>query len=305
MCTACSSLNIEAARQLAVTGRQTAVQAKQSSVVSGIEFSRAIDGEAMFHGFSGTPDTLKPLVSLYDDVRREFTARSIVFDELAQLYDAFGDLAGIDAAQEVETALGQLNGAITAYAKQMNLSPPVSGDTANAIAKIGGLVAGEIQKAKIKKASTLIRGEVEEFGKLLGNPLVRTQITSFRELLQKNAAAALIMLWEGGALDPKPILDDMGSPAGLTASKEAEKVLTNKPLLKNGLTLVLEQRLSRQSNLIDQTYAASLQALNRLAAEHKKLEEDQELDLARLRQTAAELRTLVELITKIKSGVAG
>ena len=300
----CSSLSLEAARQLAVTGRQTAVHAKQTSVVSETEFSRAMDGEAMFHGFSGSENTLGPLVEKYDEVLGELTARSIVFDQLAQLYDAFGDLAGIDAAHDVETALGELNGAITDYAKQLKQPPPLSADAAGAIAKIGGLLAAEIQKAKVKKASILIRGEVEKFSKLLGDPLVRTQTTSFRKLLQSNAASALITLWEGGVLDPKPILDDMGRPAGLSGSKEAEKILTSTPRLKRGLTLVLRQRFRRQSDLIDQAYEASLQAINRLVAEHKNLEEEQQIDLARLRQITAELRTLVELIAKAKSGAA-
>ncbi len=301
----CSSLSLEAARQLAVTGRHTAVQAKQTSVVSEIEFSRAIDAEAMFHGFSGSEKSLEPLIALYDEVRNELNARSIVFDQLAQLYDAFGDLAGIDAAHDVETALGELNGAITDYAKQVKQPPPLSADAAGAIAKIGGLLAGEIQKAKVKKASILIRGEVEKFSKLLATPLVRSQVTNFRKLLESTTASALIQLWEGGVLDPKPLLDDMGSPAGLSASKEAEKVLASKPRLKTGLTLVLKQRFRRQSDLIDQAYEASRQAINRLAAEHKNLEEEQPIDLARLRQIAFELRTLAELITKIKSGTAG
>lgn len=302
---ACSGLSVGAARQLAVTGRETAVLAKQTSVVSEKDYARALDGEAMQHGASGNLEKLEEIVTTYDDVRRELANRAIVFDRLADLYDAFGDLAGIDAAHEVETAIGKLNGAIGDYAKQMKLTPPVSSDATNAIATIGGLVAAEIQKAKLKKASALIRGELEQFAKLLDNPLVRTQVTGFRRLLQQDAAAGLIILWEGGALDPKPLLDDMGSPAGLAAAKEAQQVLTSKPLLKNGLTAVLRQRLSRQSDLIDQGYAASLQALNRLAREHKKLEEEQPLDLARLREVVGQLRTVVELLTRIRAGVAG
>lgn len=213
--------------------------------------------------------------------------------------------AGIDAAQDVETALGELNGAISDYAKQLKQPPPLSPDAAGAIAKIGGLFAGEIQKAKVKKASILIRGEVEKFSKLLGNPLIRTQVTEFRKLLQSDAATALIMLWDGGLLDPKPLLDSMGSPAGLSTSKEAEKVLTSNVPLKRGLRLVLRQRLRRQSDLVDQAYDASLQAVNRLAAEHKNLEEEQPINLARLREIAAELRTLVGLISKIRSETEG
>lgn len=302
---ACSGVSVQAARQLAVTGRETAVQAKQTSVVSEKEYARALEGEAMQHGASGNLEKLKEIVSRYDDVRKELANRVIVYDRFADLYDAFGDLAGIDAAHEVETALGNLSGAIGDYARQMKLTPPASSDATNAIATIGGLVAAEIQKAKLKKASTLIRGELEKFAKLLGDPLVRTQVTGFRKLLQADAAAALIALWKEGALDPKPLLDDMGSPARLAAVKEAQQVLTSKPSLKNGLTAVLRQRLSRQSDLIDQGYAASLQALNRLATEHKKLEEDQALDLARLREVVAQLRTLVELLTRIRAGVAG
>ncbi len=302
---ACSGLNVESARQLAVSGRQVAVQAKQTSIVSEQDYARALDGEAFLHGFSGNVDKLKEIVASYDTVRRELLSRAIVFERLADLYDAFGDLAAIDAAHDVETALGNLDGAVRDYATQMKLTVPVSTDATNAIATIGGLVAAEIQKAKLKKSSALIGGELVKFEQLLENKLVKTQVITFRKLLQADAAAAVVTLWDNGALEPTPLLNDIGAPAGLGAPKEAQKIVQSKPAVGKGLGVVLRQRLTRQADLIDQGYEASIRAVKRLAAEHKKLEQDQELDLARLREVVAELRTVVGLLTRIRAGVAG
>jgi hypothetical protein len=303
MFTACSGLSVEAARQLATTGRQAAAQAKQTSIVSEQDYARALDAEAFFHGSAGNTDMLKDIVSGYDQVRGELLSRAVVFDRLADLYDAFGDLAGINAARDVETALGNLDGAVRDYARQMKLTVPVSTDATNAIATIGGLLAAEIQKAKLKKASALIAGEIEKFHALLADPLVRTQVTSFNKLLQKDAAVAVILLWDKGALEPTPLLNDMGRPAGLGAVKDSEKVVASNESLRMGLHEVLEQRLRRQADLIDQGYAASLRALDRLGQEHKKLEQDQPLDLARLREVVAQLRTIVELLTRVRAGL--
>jgi hypothetical protein len=299
----CSGVSIDAARHLAVTGRETAVHAKQASIVSDTEYARALDGEAIQRGFSGSTGALPEIVQSFDAVRQELLGRALVFDRLADVYDAFGDLAGIDAATEVETALGNLGGAIAEYAKQMRVAAPVSADATNAIAAIGGLLADQIQRAKLKKASALIRAELARFAALLGDPVVRAQVTGFRQLLQADAATALILLWREGVLDAKPLLDDVGSVAGLAAARDAQQVVMREARVRDGLTLMLQQRLRRQIDLAGQSYDASVVAVNRLAAEHRKLEEEQALDLARLREVVAQLRTLVGLLTRVRAGI--
>jgi len=303
MISACASVNIDAARALGKVGRSVAVQAQQNIMVSDKEYFRAQDSEALLHGYNGTTQvtTYLELLKLYDDIQQEITKRSVVFEKLADLYDAFGDLAGLDEGAQTEKALGDLGGAIDEYAKQLKQPAPVLGDSTAVISKIGGIVATEIQKAKIKEASALIRKRVDTFQQFLGNKLVRAQMTEFREMLATDRKAAFITLWDIGVYDPKPLLDDFGTDAGLTAQNNVAALMKSNPQLSNALKEVLDKRLTRnQFDLIEKSYDASLAALRHLVSEHKKLEQGEPLDLTRLQTIVAELRSVAILLEKTK-----
>jgi hypothetical protein len=270
-----------------------------------------LDSESFLRGYGGTIQSAEYLqiLNLYNDVQLELAKRSVVFEKLADLYDAFGELAGLDAGAQTEKALGDLGGAITGYANQLKQPKPLSSDATGVISKIGGLVVTEIQKAKIKEASILIREKVDAFQQLLGNKLVREQMTGFRELLASDRKAAFTILWDAGVYDPKPFLDDFGTDAGLVAQNNVSALIKSNPdsgkALNNALKEVIDKRLSRnQSVLIEKAYDTSLTALKNLVSEHKKLEQGEPLDLARLQAIVAELRGIVVLLGKVKSDIS-
>jgi len=296
----CSGLSVEAARRLSVTGRDAAVQAQQNTFGSDQEYLRARDSEALLHGFGGTTasDKYKAILQMYGNIHQELAKRAMVFEGLADVYDAFGELAAFDAAEQTEAALGNLGGAIEEYAMQLKQSPPVSSGTTAVIANIGGLVAAEAQKAKIKEASIQIRARVDTFLQLLGSALVREQMTGFRSLLISDVKAALNILWDAGVYDPKPLLDEIGAAGGLAAQKDAAQLVKSNVELRRALGEVLDQRLAGQMELIAQGYDASLAALRQLTAQHKKLEEGEPLDLTRLRAISAQLRSIVVLLAE-------
>jgi hypothetical protein len=303
---ACSGINIEAAKNLSVTGRSVALQMRQNIFASDDEYLRARDGEALFHGFSGTTssDLYAKILENYDSIHQELAKRSVVFEKLASLYDVFGELAGFDAGGQTEKALASLGGAIDEYAKQINKPSPIYGDTTQVISKIGGLAAAEIQKAKIKEASIQIRARVEDIQKLLGDKLVREQMTGFRQSLTTVRKTAFTLMWGQGVYDPKPLLDDFGADAGLVAKKEAAAGIKPDSPLGKALQEVLEKRLAIKADLIERSYDASLRSLADLISEHKKLEQGSPLDLTRLQEIVAELRGIVVLLTKIKADVS-
>lgn len=301
---ACASVNIDSARTLGKAGRSVAVQAQQNIMVSDKEYLRARDSEALLHGYSGTTqsDAYMQLLDSYGVIQQELAKRSVVFEKLADLYDAFGELAGLDAGAQTEKALGDLGGAIAEYAKQVKQPALLSSDATAAISKIGGIIASEIQKAKIKEASILIRERVNAFQELLGSKLVREQMTGFRELLASDRKVAFIILWDAGVYDPKPLLDDFGADAGLVAQNNVAALIKSNRQLGNALKEVLDKRLARnQFDLIEKSYDASLAALRHLVSEHKKLEQGEPLDLGRLQAIVAELRGVVVLLGKAKN----
>ncbi|WAC08708.1 MAG: hypothetical protein OS130_05820 [Thermodesulfobacteriota bacterium] len=303
---ACSGINIQAARNLSATGKNVALQVRQNIFVSDDEYTRARDGEALVHGFSGTTnsDLYAKILKDYDVIHQELAKRTIVFESLADVYDAFGELAGLDAGAQTEQALTNLGGAIEEYAKQIMQPSPIYKDTTAIISKVGGIVAAEIQKAKIKEASIQIRGRVEDFQKLLGNKLVREQMTGFRQSLTTVKKAAFTLMWNQGVYDPKPLLDDFGTDAGLVAKKEAAAGIKPNTPLGNALLEVLKKRLAIKADLIEKSYDASLKALGSLISEHRKLEQGEPLDLNRVQAISAELRSIAGMLTKVKADLS-
>ncbi len=310
LASSCSNVNIEAAKSLGAAGRDVASQMQQNVLASDKEYLRTRDCVALVHGFSGTTNSgsYKQLLELYDDVYQELAQRSAVFEKLASLYDEFGELAGLDGGERTEKALGDLSTAINGYAKRvLKREAPISSDTTAVISKIGGLAAAEIQKAKIKEASIQIQARVGVFLKLFEDPLIRAQMTGFRGVMASDRKTALVILWDEGVYeyDPKSMLDDLGAEAGLVAREDAAELVKSNPKLDSALREVFDKRLSRggQLELVERGYDSSLSALRRLISEHKKLEQGEPLDLARLRAVAAELRGIAVLLAKDKGDV--
>ncbi len=355
----CSSISIESAKNLGTAGKEASVQSSANVFVSNDEYQRAMDAEAFFHAFAGT-SIPQQLSTDYEAIQTELNARKIVFSKLGDVYDAFSTLAATNAATGVETAINGLGNAVNDYASTFNKSPVISNSAQGFIAGIGGLVAAEIQKRKIKQSSVLIRERLNEFDKLFNDPLVRSQIITFKQSIAQTRASAIKLLWESGIIDPSPLINQMSADAGLKASKEAAKLLNNQTINKNGtnsdlkdskeaskliinpptnkkssdadlkgskvsikkvskkedtkdqlmsrirdgLGGVIENRFNQKINLIERGYVAGLKAVKELIEKHEKLEDGEELNLARLRQIVAELQRITELILpKEKSSV--
>ena len=293
----CSSLSIESAKSLGTAGQEASAQNTAAIFVSDDEYQRAMDAEAFFHGFAGE-SVPQQLSDDYENIQAELRARKIVFSKLGDVYEAFSGLAAIDAATGIETAINGLGDAVNGYAAARKESPVISSSAQGVIAGIGGLVAAEIQKKKIKQSSILIRERLTAFAKLFEDRLVQTQMTEFKKNLAQNRSSVIQLLWMKGVFDPNPLIDQMGADAGLKASKEAIKIV-NDPKdtrVRGGLEKVIVARLDRKINLIEKGYHASVQAVEELIGKHEQLEEGEELNLTRLRQIIAELQRITELL---------
>ncbi len=288
---ACSNINIEAAKALSSTGRDTASRIQQNVLASEKEYLRGRDCIALCNSFDNTTKTkgYKKILEDYDKNQKEIRSRSVVFERLAELYTAFGELAGLDAGGQTEKALKDLGEAINEYAKTTDQPWSVSSDTTEVISKIGGLLAEEMQKAKIKKANVLIRTKVEDFVKLLKYESTDEHFLEYREDLFSERKLAFKILWSKGVYDPKPILDDFGEDAGLTAQGEAVKKINPDSELGKAIAEVIDKRLELKSKAIQEDYYASIAAIKQLIEEHNKLEKGEPLDLAHLRAITAKL----------------
>lgn len=299
---ACTSIDVDAARQLAIVGRESAVGAKQVSTASDVELRRALDAEAFFHGFNGSTAVPNTITKELRTARSELLARATVFDQLAALHDAFGDLAGFDADAEFEQALGGLVGAVGEYAKVVGKPINVPAEAKDLVGRIGGMIAAEIKKAKIKAASKLIEDQVGKLADLMSDPLVFEQVVGFRKFLTGSAGTAVDALWLAGVLDAKPLLDDMGRVAGLEGARSTMASASLRRDVRDGLRQVVVERMRAQSDAIEQGYRASVQSLKRLKATHAKLQLGEPLDIGRVREIVGELRAVAALIEKTRPG---
>ena len=302
----CSSLSIESAKSLGTAGQEASVQNTANMFASDYEYQRAMDAEAFFHGIAGksVPERLS---DNYETIQAEFSARKIVFSKLNAVYGAFADLVAIEGGTGIETAINELGDAVNGYAGARQKPPVISSSAQGVIARIGGLIAAEIQKKKIKQSSMLIRERLTEFAKLFDDPLVRKQMTTFKKSLAQSRASAIKILLKINLFDLSPLIDQMGAEVGLKASKKAINIVNDEKneTVKAGLVEIVVDRLKRKINLIEKGYDASIKAVKELIVKHKTLEEGEELNLTRLRQIIAELQRITKNLGPKKSSSRG
>lgn len=304
----CSSLRTDAAKSLGEAGQQTAEAIAATAVLSDAACQQALDVDTLvFHynygGMEVQPALAEQRARLTEDyvqIHNELRARRKVFAELAAAYQAFSDLADNQAAVETAEAVEKLSDAVSKYAEATGGSPIFSGSTQRNLGKLGWLATAEMKKKRLKEASALLRSRLTAFAKLLQNPLVKEQQLGFQEHLAGIKGEGIQLLWEAGAFDPSPLLDELGADIGLRASPEADTLSLKDKKFSSGLGAVVVSRLRRKINLVREGYEASVNAVDELAREHKKLEQDGSLDLDRLRNIAAEQQRAAQPMTPAK-----
>lgn len=291
----CSSLSVESARTLGAIGKEVTMQCVGNIFVSGDEYQRAMDAEAFFHGYASMSVPQK-LSDEYKIIQAELGARKIVFSRLGDVYDAFSNLASIDAETSSEAAINSFGDSVNGYAAALKKQPVISSTAKGAIAQLGALGIGEMKKEKLKQSSVLIRERLTAFTVLLMDPLVRVQMTGFKQNLAINKATVIRTLWGKGVLDPSNLIDQLGADAGLKVSKEITQIINNpsNATIKDGLGEIIVSRLNRRIDLIEQGYDSSINALKELIKKHEDLEKGEELTLTRLRQIIAEFQRIVD-----------
>lgn len=292
----CSSLRTDAAKSLGEAGQQTAEAIAATVFLSDAACQQALDVDTLiFHydyGAMEAPPALAEqrarLTEDYVQIHNELRARRKVFAELAAAYQVFSDLADNQAAVETAEAIEKLSDAVSKYAEATGGRPVFSGSTQRNLGTLGWLATAEMKKKRLKEASELLRSRLIAFAKMLRNPAVQEQLLGFQEHLAGIKGEGVQLLWEAGAFDPSPLLDELGADLGLRASVEADTLAQKDKKFSSGLGAVVASRLRRKINLIQEGYEASVNAVDELIREHRKLEQDGSLDLNRLLQIAEE-----------------
>jgi hypothetical protein len=258
-----------------------------------------MEAEAFLHGTAGVI-TPSQLTQNYITIQKELLARKNTFTKLSDVYDSFSQLASINSDTGMESAINDFGAATNSYAAALNKPAAFETNEVGLFAKIGGFTSREIQKRKLKESSALIRLRLHALRGLLSDPLVKSEIVDFGKNLTTTHGAAVDFLWKKDMFDATPLLDQFGSSAELKAAKDISKIIYDPKdsKVKNGLNAVITHRVKRKIDLIESNYDASVQMLGELEIRHQKLEEGEEIDLAKIRQIISELNTIASLLSK-------
>jgi len=306
--TGCSSLSLNSASELSVTGQEIAGAAK-NGIFSGRDvLNNALDAEAMAHGeFSenirpcGNSDfrytSYETTLCKMESIDREMVSRSVVFDDLSELYAALGSLTNYDASTEVEEGVVQLSGSVNDYGKifSLDIAQP-SESNVGIVSGISGLLTKEKQKQSIKSSSQRIRLILENLIEVMENELVKEQINGFHIFLVNKHQSAVEEFISKGIYDVGAVFESFGESAGLTVKNAKTNPVFNDEKILLGVKELIKQRFRRQREALSRNYDNSIKGLKLLVSEHKKLEKGEEMNLKRRTQILNDLNYYTGLL---------
>lgn len=312
--TACSSVDLDAAKKLGATGVTTATALRDDSKDIQHEIAVFEDRDTLFQVVTElracedraqaakTVCTLKATDIEIDtknesiaSLSKSLTERTKAFEKLLETYTSFEALASYEASEEAEKAVGALIKQVNSFITAVNALPvpmlaavPLVTGTAGEIAKVGvTLFAEEKQKKEVMAASKLVREAVT--GLRDATAREKEVATSLRVVINAHRNVIKIALMKEGVVgyseDLKVLIEDLK----LTPTKDMDAALAKSGPLKGAMIRVLEQRAEREDAKISSRYQDLLTTLSKLIQEHEKLEQGKPLDLAALKQWAEKI----------------
>lgn len=311
--TACSSVDLDAAKKLGATGVTTATALRDDSKDIQHEIAAFEDRDTLFQvvtelrACEDRAQANKTVCTLKaSDIKVEVENKNIAklskslaertkaFEKLLETYTSFEALATYEASAEAEKAVGGLIKQVNSFITAVNVLPataaavPLVTATAGEIAKVGvSLFAEEKQKKEVMAASKLVREAVT--GLRDATAREKEVATSLRVVINAHRNVVKIALMKEGVVgyseDLKGLIEDLK----LTPTKDMDAALSKSSPLKGAMIRVLEQRAEREDAEISSRYQDLLTTLSKLIQEHEKLEQGKPLDLAALKQWAEKI----------------
>jgi hypothetical protein len=298
--TACASTTLPGAAKLGADGKAAATAMQQAALASPDDIQRLKLSDAFMASYVGpTAATgMTQRSELIAKIQQELTLRAAVLGSLANTYGALAALASYDASGSFNTALSSLNTAVTAYAKAANLSPPPS--VAAQVPSGGGFLASMVQTEMVRSASHQMVPQLNQA--IAAMQSYEPVFTGFKEIAESQGGDAATVLYSSGLFSMSPLLNQLGTQYGYTASPDADRLLgqPRNRALRQELAQAQASQTVDQLKLVSTAYDQSLAALQKLPAQHAALENGTPLDLSQLeadltalQQTVARLATVL------------
>jgi len=315
LASACSSISLQSAVALGNTGVQTGTTYQQAITVISPGLDNFLEGQYMLAALDpakySAPDN--NLLNNVKQIESALSARAVLLGRLSQLYTSFVALASYDASGQVKSGLTSLDGAINNYASVLGAaSPPISSVADTAISDAGGIIASEIQKHMVLKASEAIVPRLNAISGLLANE--NAKYAALQDEITRGLRDTALVLWEHGIGAPDPILSSQIGSFGLTyvtgSYSQACKngVAAAQQVCKDqfdaAIKKAVENRAARVAALQAQSITSNQAALNGLIAAHGELEKGKPLDLTAITEQLTTIRGVIDDINNAQKSNA-
>jgi hypothetical protein len=304
MASACSSISLQSAVALGNTGVQTSTTYQQAIAVISPGLDNFLEGQYMLAALDPAKysEPNNSLVNSIKQIQSALSARAVLLGRLSQLYTSFVALASYDASGQVKSGLTSLDGAIDNYASALgSASPLISSAADSAISDAGGIIASEIQKHMVLKASEAIVPRLNAISGLLATE--NSKYGALQDEITRGLRDTTLVLWEHGVGAPDPILSSQIGPFGLTyvtgsyaqACKNVVAAAQDgcKKQFDSAIEKAVGNRAARVVALQGQSIASNQAALNGLIAAHGEFEKGKPLDLTAITEQLAAISAVV------------
>lgn len=316
MLQACGGVDIEQAKQLANAGvaSSTKLQAEAQGVATNAASWR--EGR-VFYATLVQGDSKVVLESDGSEITRLaklLKARANALGALAAAYKSFQELAVYDAAQTTEAATASFLAETNEFLKTAQGLEGAAGAAAQGIAPLDpqvaagisvgfGVIAREVQRAKIARTSVAIRTGVEKLSEVLKAErayavAARIKIAKDRFALRRMARLRGLGSYEQSA---KALLAGFD----IDPVKDLDAAILRSPEVTAAMTRVLGDRFNAEVESIGPTYDTLLKLLDALVEQHRQLEAGRQVSLASIISLGEELQGYYQRVHGAGSKPAG
>jgi hypothetical protein len=268
-----------------------------------------VEGQLLLAALTGRPEPSQAMLDSISRISDALTLRAEVMDALSRAYAALSAHPSYDAGADVESAVKDLGGAVSAYAAVISpaVAPVVAG-ASWALSKASGALVGNRQVKELKAASATIRERLKDFKDALEKE--RAVHEAIKTEIATNSGLTASALWKVGLADPGSLIKEQIGSLGLVyeerALSAARAIMKTQPGSTAARTReddfvdavgkVVKRRAAHRAELQAAIVGDTISSLDRLIAAHAKFERGEPMSLEAIAQQLATIRGKVDAL---------
>jgi hypothetical protein len=213
-------------------------------------------------------------------------------ESLSSSYSALGSLAGYNASGSFNSSITSLEANTTNFANAIGKPISIPSDIASGVSTAGGLFLGWKQSRDVKQASRQIECNLTNVIAILDDPDARQQLVAIHEEVAGPIDQAALTLINNGVGSYSPLINELGSPLGITATANTDDIVKANKQLLAGLRNVELESVDEQISSQGATYDKSLAALKALVPVHESLQNGSPINMSTITEITSQLKEI-------------